>query len=308
MYLKRKPSFYGFTLIELLVVIAIIGILLSILIPALNYAKVQATAAVCLANLNGLSKAWVLYANNNDDNIVGSGTSGWDAWQDMGYPAWAPTGTRRKKNFVAFPQDENHAFRNLSIQDEIRGLEQGGLWPYAESEKVYHCPSDKRYLNPPTNTNVSQLEKGGYRTYSIGCPMNGYSIDSGNWMTGEYYACVYKTIEIRSPGHKIVFVEEQDGDGYNVNTWNIYLNVAGRWPGDPLACTHNERSTLGYADGHAEKRHWVDETTIYLFENNIKNSSSHPYKANEGEDLRWFVRRYIPGAIRPELKAMMPNY
>ncbi|MBN1817318.1 MAG: type II secretion system protein, partial [Sedimentisphaerales bacterium] len=291
----------------LLVVIAIIGILLSVLVPALQYAKVQATAAICLANLNGLSKAWVLYANNNDDNIVGSGTDGWDAWQTMGYPAWNPTGTIRKKNFVAFPQDENHNFRNISLQDEIRGLEQGGLWPYAENEKVYHCPSDKRYLSPPTQINAPN-EKGGYRTYSMGCPMNGYASNSGNWMTGEYYACVYKTMEIRNPGQKIVFVEEQDGQGYNINTWNIYLNIANRWPGDPLACTHNKRSTLGFADGHAEKRMWEDETNIYLFENNIKNSTSYPYKPEEGVDLGWFVRRYIPGTIRPELKAMMPDY
>jgi len=297
----------GFTLIELLVVIAIIGMLLAVLIPALQYAKVQATSVVCMANLNGMSKAFVLYSENNDGNLVGSGTAGWNAWQNQKRPAWDASAPRVPvKNFVAFPQDENHNFRNIRLEDKIRGFEQGGLWPYVENFKIYHCPSDKRYLSPPTAVNAPQ-EIGGYRTYSIGCVVNGYGNGDG-WATGEYFALITKMAEFQTPGQKIVFVEEQDGDGYNVNTWNIYLDDFSRWKGDPLACTHNERSTMGYADGHAEKRHWVDKTTIYLFENQIKlgDSGHRPYGPGEGEDVRWFVRHYLPGKIRPELKAMMP--
>ncbi|MBN1125417.1 MAG: type II secretion system protein [Sedimentisphaerales bacterium] len=304
--LIKSTLLKGFTLIELLVVIAIISFLLAELVPALNSAKVKNATTVCLANLNSLSKAWLLYTENNDDNIVGSGTVGWDAWQTMGYPAWNPTTTIRKKNFVAFPQDENHSFRNISLEDEIRGLQQGGLWPYVESEKIYHCPLDTRYLSAAFAV-YDYDAKGGYRTYSMGCPMNGYDITSG-WMTGEYYACVYKTVEIRNPGRKIVFLEEQDAGGYNTNTWNIYLNEARRWPGDPIACIHNKRSVFGYTDGHAEIRQWQNKTTVFIFENSIKNTWSYPYKPDEGEDLGWFVHRYLPGEIRPELKAMLPDY
>ena len=46
---KRK----AFTLIELLVVIAIIALLMAILMPALQKAKKQASAAVCLFNIRG---------------------------------------------------------------------------------------------------------------------------------------------------------------------------------------------------------------------------------------------------------------
>jgi prepilin-type processing-associated H-X9-DG protein len=114
--------------------------------------------------------------------------------------------------------------------------------------------------------------------------------------------------EIITPGAKIVFVEEQDPDGWNVNTWNIFLNDASRWPGDPLAATHNQRSTMGYADGHAEKRQWKDDTNVKVFEQQLKNTQAYPYTATEGEDLGWFVRHYLPRLPQSELLAMMPKY
>ena len=59
----------GFTLIELLVVIAIIAMLLAILGPSLRLAKETATSAVCLAHLSGLTKAWTLYAGENEKPV-----------------------------------------------------------------------------------------------------------------------------------------------------------------------------------------------------------------------------------------------
>ena len=61
----------GFTLIELLVVIAIIALLLSIIMPSIQFVKKQAEHAVCLSNLGNLSKAWYAYSNENDDKMAG---------------------------------------------------------------------------------------------------------------------------------------------------------------------------------------------------------------------------------------------
>ena len=112
MQLRKAANRNAFTLIELLVVIAIIGMLLAVLIPALQYAKVQATAAICLANLNGMSKAWVLYAEDNNSELVGSATYDATGYQNQNYPAQNPTTTRRMRNFVGTPHDENGANRN----------------------------------------------------------------------------------------------------------------------------------------------------------------------------------------------------
>lgn len=56
-----------FTLIELLVVIAIIGILASLLLPALSMAKKEAKNMSCVSGLKQINLSWIVYTIDNDE-------------------------------------------------------------------------------------------------------------------------------------------------------------------------------------------------------------------------------------------------
>ena len=271
--MKQK---FGFTLIELLVVIAVIALLLSVLIPALQIAKQQAQGIVCLANKKGISNSWYMYNDDNDGYIVGANQTV-DTYDN--FPWWDPPDICY--GWVCTPQTEDGDNRanGCTVEEEIIGIRRGLLYPYTEAEDLYHCPGDRRYKYPPEDPDYGG--DGGYRSYSIVGGANGEDTVWG-------YVRLTKMSQLVSPSDKYILVEESESRGWNQHSWVIYPDLDDpRWV-DPIAIWHNKRSTLGYADGHAEMHQWVDPDTIDMGEN------QRLYLTDPGSEDMLYMKRHYP--------------
>lgn len=67
---SRTARRNAFTLIELLVVIAVIGLLISILVPALSSARQKAQGTVCTTRLRSIGQGIGIYLNDNRDSLM----------------------------------------------------------------------------------------------------------------------------------------------------------------------------------------------------------------------------------------------
>jgi prepilin-type N-terminal cleavage/methylation domain-containing protein len=142
----------GFTLIELLVVVAIIGILASLLLPALNRSKRSARLARCISNLRQQGVAMLLHLGDNTTYPMSQGP---EFIPEFESPRW---GTDLwHKNFWF-----------IQLNAQMRSTRPGEPDALFANNYVFRCPTD-RYgqFPPPTSHNVSYgYNSGGLRNFA----------------------------------------------------------------------------------------------------------------------------------------------
>lgn len=133
MRLRRK----GFTLVELLVVIAIIGILISLLLPAVQAARAAARRISCANNLKQVGVALHLYHDANRQF-----PAGWSAYKPgtgephwFGLPGWG-------WNAAILPFMEQAAVHDDMIHFELPITDPANADARVLSIATLRCPSD----------------------------------------------------------------------------------------------------------------------------------------------------------------------
>lgn len=133
----------GFTLIELLVVIAIIVVLISLLLPALNKARVAAQIVACQSNLRQVGIGMFSFTQDNRGSLPWADVLAWDvpANPSNGYCPWlAHWGSGWVTRLGEEKYVQTSAHNNMYKKDAFS-------CPLDRAGKPYECPSSRPYYS-----------------------------------------------------------------------------------------------------------------------------------------------------------------
>src|SRR5262245_12737606 len=151
----------AFTLVEMLVVIAIIGVLVSLLMPAVQAAREAARRIQCQNHLKQLALA----VNNYADTMRVFPASGIVNTALFDYDPKSGTMFSWVVLILPYMEQQNlHSQFNFNVSV----LAQSAADPQAAQPPVLLCPSDLakgRFLQDSTHTNNKRLAKGNYATW-----------------------------------------------------------------------------------------------------------------------------------------------
>jgi prepilin-type N-terminal cleavage/methylation domain-containing protein/prepilin-type processing-associated H-X9-DG protein len=239
---RRNP---GFTLVELLVVIAIIGILVALLLPAIQAARAAAQRTHCQNNLRNIALACLNYESSKGELPPGSllTTDEFgrlrDQWSSLGWPVlilpFLEDAVVSEQALEEYTENKGNAYDDdgeNGMMNRLNGL----LLP------MYLCPSDPelRY----------QVEKfGGSGAAKNRKPMSYAGV------AGSYYARTGDCPTTKLPNEYCVSANGWQGDIFGVNNYDGLLPQA--WPVSFKSVSDGTSKTLLVGERTYQIRAWM---------------------------------------------------
>lgn len=189
--LRRRKRLINFTLIELLVVIAIIGILASLLLPALSMARQTAYAATCINNQKQFGLGYAMYSDNYDGYLI---------------PALSADANDNSATWRITWAEQLLPYLNINIQPASKVPEKDAFKPNDVGNvnlDVYKCPSHARkrdavgpmvqqgtyylqsYANIGNNLHTNERHKSGPTSYNWSMGLSRLAAPSETYLLGD---------------------------------------------------------------------------------------------------------------------------
>ena len=239
----------AFTLIELLVVVAVIGILASLLLPALTKAKAQTQSTACRNNLKHLQLSWLMYVDDYEGrfppNRLAFAGYGWCSLPG----SWV--------------------LGNAQADATTANIKRGLLFPFVRNPAVYRCPSDQSKVGAMANIartrsyslNYFLSTTLGWERPPASCPERRPNLyDSPDNRTAKDSDLIgpetktnYSQLTEPPPAQVFVFLDVHEK---SIDSGEFGLNLKRQeWEHLP-ADRHNRGCNLSFADGHVEHYGW----------------------------------------------------